>query len=121
MHVADLQGGCLVEHFKLSLLPDIQLPTGKMYRATRADDEFIAQQVQGLLEAGIIQRSNSPNAFPVVVARAPGREPRFCTDYRQLNRTRSLEDGIRLQVGSRRVERYAFWVEECSIILPESN
>jgi hypothetical protein len=47
--------------------------------------KFIADTVDDLLKNGFIVPSQSPVASPVVVVRAPGRDPRMCIDYRVVN------------------------------------
>lgn len=59
---------------------------GAMRRQSDAVRAFVSETVKKLLADGIIVESTSPVASPIVVARAPGREWRFCIDYRQLNK-----------------------------------
>ena len=63
------------------------IQTATQYRSSISVDEFIEQAIKELLEAGLIIPSKSAFASPVVEARAPGRAPRFCVDYRILNKT----------------------------------
>ena len=55
------------------------------YRASIPDQEFIRDEIGRMLEAGIIQRSNSPWASPVVIALKKNGKKRFCVDYRKVN------------------------------------
>lgn len=56
-----------------------------MRRRSEADEEFINSIVERLLEYGLIKRSNAQHACQVHIAKTPGREPRFCVDYRPVN------------------------------------
>lgn len=56
-----------------------------MRRRSKEDDEFISSVVKKLLEYGLIRRSNAQHACQVHIAKTPGREPRFCIDYRPVN------------------------------------
>jgi len=64
---------------------DAQPIRQRAYRATIPDQEFIHEEIQRMLNAGIIQQSNSPWASPIVVASKKGNKKRFCVDYRKLN------------------------------------
>jgi transposase InsO family protein len=55
------------------------------YRTSKSDEDFLDGVIKSLLDAGLIRRSNSRYASPVVIAKAVGRDPRFCIDYRKLN------------------------------------
>ena len=48
--------------------------------------EVVRQELDKMLEAGIITPSASPWSFPVVIASKKDGKPRFCVDYRILNR-----------------------------------
>ena len=56
-----------------------------MRRRSEEDDEFINSVVKKLLEYGLITRSNAKHACQVHIAKTPGRDPRFCVDYRAVN------------------------------------
>ena len=55
------------------------------YRNARVDDEFIEKEITQLLDNGLIQRSNSPWAAPVVIVMKKGGDRRQCIDFRKLN------------------------------------
>jgi putative transposase len=78
---------CTLEQFQIDLIEGFAIPTATPYRSSISDDEFIEQVIKELLEAGLVIPSKSEFASPVVVATAPGRAPRFCVDYRILNKT----------------------------------
>ena len=46
---------------------------------------MIKQQVEELLETGMIRPSKSPFASPVLFVKKPDGSLRFCVDYRMLN------------------------------------
>ena len=56
-----------------------------MRRRSEEDDEFINSVVKKLLEYGLITRSKAKHACQVHIAKTPGRDPRFCVDYRAVN------------------------------------
>jgi hypothetical protein len=45
----------------------------------------VDKQVQELLDAGLIEPSDSPHAYPVVCVTKPNNSIRMCCDYRYLN------------------------------------
>jgi hypothetical protein len=55
------------------------------YRRGPHENEFIQQEIQRLLQNGLIQRSYSPWASPIALARKKDGSYRFCIDYRKLN------------------------------------
>ncbi|KAL7863381.1 hypothetical protein SRHO_G00123650 [Serrasalmus rhombeus] len=55
------------------------------YRASPATQVLLQQEVDKLLEHGIIEESHSPWSAPVVLVRKKDGTHRFCVDYRRLN------------------------------------
>jgi hypothetical protein len=54
-------------------------------RAAPAEQEVIRTTINQMLDAGVIERSQSPWASRIVLVRKKDGSPRFCVDYRQLN------------------------------------
>ena len=70
---------------------DLQLTTNvpirsKPYPVPHALRETIQKEVDDMLSLGIIEKSNSPYASPVVMVRKKDNTVRFCVDFRKLNR-----------------------------------
>ena len=55
------------------------------YRATIPDQEFIAEEIQKMLQAGIIRPSMSPWTSSIVVVSKKNGKKWLCIDYRKLN------------------------------------
>ncbi|KAL7880767.1 hypothetical protein SRHO_G00030210 [Serrasalmus rhombeus] len=55
------------------------------YRASPATQVLLQQEVDKLLEQGVIEESHSPWSAPVVLVRKKDGTHRFCVDYRRLN------------------------------------
>lgn len=47
--------------------------------------KILYEQVQEMLEAGVIESSTAPYSSPPVIVERPNKKPRFCVDYRKLN------------------------------------
>lgn len=63
--------------------PPVKLPP---YRVSPKEQEVIDREVSKLLSAGAIQPANSPWSAPVVIVPKKDGSPRFCIDYRHLNK-----------------------------------
>jgi len=46
---------------------------------------ILNEQLEEMLRAGVIEASTSPYASPPVLVMRPGKKPRFCIDFRELN------------------------------------
>lgn len=69
----------------IPLIPGAQPVKTRPYRYTPQQKDEIERQVYDMLCSGIIQRSTSPFASPVLLVRKKDGQWRFCVDYRQLN------------------------------------
>ncbi|XP_077997113.1 uncharacterized protein LOC144450384 [Glandiceps talaboti] len=73
----------LIEHRVIinSEIPIYQKP----YRLPLATKDIVKQELDKMIEAGIVQPSQSPWASPIVLVPKKDGSMRFCTDYRKLN------------------------------------
>lgn len=55
-------------------------------RVPPAHQEIIKKELEMILDAGIVRPASSAWSFPVVIARKKDGKPRFCVDYRELNK-----------------------------------
>ena len=55
------------------------------YKHSFKEKEIIREQVKEMLEADVIEPSNSSYSFPVVLVKKKNGKMRFCIDYRKLN------------------------------------
>lgn len=55
------------------------------YRIPKVNEEFIESEIKDMEKNGIIEKSNSPWGFPIVLAMKKDGTKRFCIDYRRLN------------------------------------
>ncbi|KAI5151537.1 hypothetical protein ENBRE01_2203 [Enteropsectra breve] len=77
---------------KTNNLPEFRIDTGNhppivasRYRLGKPQDDMIEEEITKLLETGIIRRSNSPWASPVVLVPKKDGRKRLCIDYRAIN------------------------------------
>ena len=57
----------------------------RAYRASGKDKELIQEEIKKMLEKGVIEKSTSPWASPIVIVPKKNGERRFCIDLRRIN------------------------------------
>lgn len=60
------------------------------YRASPTKRKIIEEQISKMLEDDIIKPASGPWASPIVM---PGTEPRFCVDFRKVNKCTVKDSG----------------------------
>ena len=58
----------------------------KPYPLPLASEKIVAEEVQNMLNADVIQESDSPYASPIVLVKKKDGTHRFCIDYRKINK-----------------------------------
>ena len=82
----DISEPCSFKPFKIKLKSGAQFIAMVPRRLSDPMLEEVQKQMAALLEQGVIRPSDSPWAFPLVLARRPGSDKiRCCVDYRLLN------------------------------------
>ena len=70
---------------RIQLKPETTPIRQPPYRAGHQNRKVISDQVDSMLQAGVIEPAQSEWASPVVVVPKKDGTPRFCIDYRRLN------------------------------------
>ena len=90
-HSLDI-GRTPLETMTIDVKPGSKPATSKPYNTTLKNQEFLKQELKALLESGVIERSMSPYAAPIIVVNrkckpgAPMKEQKcLVIDYRKLN------------------------------------
>lgn len=68
------------------ILSDTKPIRQRPYRYSPTKVKIIREEVTKMLEAGVIRESSSAYCSPVVIVEKKSGEPRFCVDYRKLNK-----------------------------------
>lgn len=74
----------LVEHD--IILTSDEPVRAKPYRMSHRQTEIVKMEIQKMLKLGIIELGESDYTSPLILVEVPGKEPRPCIDYRQLNK-----------------------------------
>ncbi|KAL1448543.1 hypothetical protein WDU94_003597, partial [Cyamophila willieti] len=78
-------GNAKVEPARILLEDDIPVARPP-YRTAHKERELIESHVDKMIAAGVIRESQSAYSAPVVLVKKNNKDPRFCVDYRQLNK-----------------------------------
>ena len=70
---------------QIDFIPGANLPNKVAYRLTPQENEEVRRQVQGLLDKGLVQKSQSPCAVLAVLTPKKDGEWRMCTESRAIN------------------------------------
>ena len=57
----------------------------KAYRIPQSMKPVVKGEIDKMLDAGIIQQTDSPYASPIVTVKTSEKSWRFCADYRKIN------------------------------------
>ncbi|XP_071510123.1 uncharacterized protein [Diadema antillarum] len=68
-----------------------EIPRSKPYPIPHALRETVQEEVRTMLSLGVIERSNSPTASPIVLVKKPDGSNRFCVDFRRLNKVTKFD------------------------------
>jgi hypothetical protein len=72
--------------YSLTLVSDDVKPvTSRLQRYNPMQRDAIKQEIDKMLESGVIEPSNSPWSFPIVLVPKPDLSIRFCINYKKLN------------------------------------
>ena len=85
--VLSAQPGCFLGDLVMEIPLTSDIPVRKrMYDVPLTSKDLIKKEVEEMLELGIIEKSRSPFAAPVVLVQKKDGSCRFCVDYRGLNK-----------------------------------
>ncbi|UYV75730.1 hypothetical protein LAZ67_13001159 [Cordylochernes scorpioides] len=74
-----------IEPYHIKLKANTEPIRQKAYRRSPKERDIIEEQVKEMCEKGVIRKSTSPWASPVVLVKKPDGSYRFCVDYRKVN------------------------------------
>ena len=80
----DVPGRSNIEDHKVKLTSDEPVRS-KPYPLPYVTKQQVADEVDKMLKMGVVEKSVSPFASPIVLVRKPDGTLRFCIDYRRLN------------------------------------
>ena len=81
----DVPGCCSRGEHRIDLTTDTPVRS-KPYPVPHAIRESLKMDIDAMLEMGVIQKSSSPYASPVVIVKKSDGSNRICIDYRKLNK-----------------------------------
>lgn len=86
----DQPGNCNTIEHKINLSTE-EAVCSKAYKLPYTTRESLKSDIDEMLRMGVIQKSNSPYASPIVIVKKPDDTNRICVDYRKLNRVTILD------------------------------
>ena len=78
-------GKCTLEPFEINLEPGVKPIYVPPYRKSQKERQALNEEIEKMLQAGIIRTSKSPWSAPVVTQMKPDGTLRMCVDFRKLN------------------------------------
>jgi hypothetical protein len=78
-------GNSLLPPLKLEVQPDVKLTSHNPRRLAPKMSDFEQRKVSELLRSGVIRKSSSACAAPLVIAPKKGGDYRMCVDFREMN------------------------------------
>jgi hypothetical protein len=64
----------------------------RFYRVSGKDKQIVEEEVKKMLEKGVIRKSKSPWASPIVIVPKKNGERRFCIDFRKVNKVTKRDE-----------------------------
>ena len=78
-------GHCKDLPMKIEIEPGNTPPTTRPYRASPKIQGIIDEQIKEMLDAGVIEESDSPYSSPIVMVKKRSGSYRMCIDFRKIN------------------------------------
>ena len=83
--LTDVPGRCYLAQHDIKLT-SFEPVSSKPYPLPHAFRDTVCEEIKSMLDMGVIERSNSPYASPIVLVGKKDGTQRFCIDFKRLNR-----------------------------------